>query len=288
MKKFSFIIALLAALVGFTSCSEDRDPVYKAPTTFVLNVPEMQNQYIELTEGNVLELTCSQPDYGYSAICVYSAEVSLTEDFAEYKELAAAEESQCHIQLKQEDIATAICQLHGVTDEESYVDRPAETVYFRAVCKIKQVENSTIKSNVVAYNRVKAYFAIPQPGFIFLVGQPEGWAGPTAGNAAHYEPWKLKENADEIGSKVYHGTFTIDAGSAMFRFYTALTGWDADSYGSQADDSPLDFDFTDGQFSSRMVKGKGSFNFPNWTGGDMEITVDMSDMDNIQLTIKAL
>ena len=37
-----------------------------------------------------------------------------------------------------------------------------------------------------------------------------------------------------------------------------------------------------------MVKGKGAFNFPNWTGGDMEMTVDMSDMDNIQLTIKAL
>ncbi len=37
-----------------------------------------------------------------------------------------------------------------------------------------------------------------------------------------------------------------------------------------------------------MVKGKGSFNFPNWAGGDMEMTVDMNDMDNIQLTIKAL
>ena len=74
----------------------------------------------------------------------------------------------------------------------------------------------------------------------------------------------------------------------MFRFYTSLTSWDADSYGSQVGDNPLDFEFTDGQFSTRMVKGKGAFNFPNWTGGDMEMTVDMSDMDNIQLTIKAL
>ena len=74
----------------------------------------------------------------------------------------------------------------------------------------------------------------------------------------------------------------------MFRFYTALTGWDADSYGSQVDDNALDFEFTDGQFSSRIVKGKGSFNFPNWAGGDMEMTVNMSDVENMQITIKAL
>ena len=37
----------------------------------------------------------------------------------------------------------------------------------------------------------------------------------------------------------------------------------------------------------KLVAGKGSLNFPGWTGGKMNITVDMSDMTNVTITIKA-
>ena len=82
MKKIALYMAAVGAVLGMASCSQDRDPVLQTPTEFVLNVPAMQNQYIELQEGDVLELVCSQPNYGYSAVANYSAEVSLTEDFA--------------------------------------------------------------------------------------------------------------------------------------------------------------------------------------------------------------
>lgn len=285
MKKLSIILAMAAVALGFSSCSQDRDPVLQKPTTFVLNTPAMADQYINLTPGQMLELTASQPDYGYSAVASYSAEMSLTEDFADYRELAPKSEHMAAMLIKQEDVATALCELNGFDSEENYKDMGMQKVYFRAVCEISGVADTRIVSNVVAYNNVKGYFAIPTPGFIYLVGQPEGWAGPNEGNAAHYADWRLFEPANAIGSKVYTGVFNIPAGQAMFRFYTELTGWDADSYGSQVDDNPIDFEFVDGSFTTTIVKGKGSFNFPDWAGGEMTITVDMSNSAEMILTI---
>lgn len=283
---------MACVLLGAASCSQDRDPVLQTPTQFVLNEPAMQDQYIALTEGNTLELVASQPDYGYSAVAKYSAQMSLTEDFAKYYDLEPTVGGQARMTFKQENVAVGICELSGVTDEESF-DRifpdgmKPEKVYFRAVCELEGVENTRIVSNVVSYNQLVGYFAVPVPGYIYLVGNPEGWAGPTESNAAHYADWRLFEPAEAIGSHIYSGTFEIPE-APVFRFYTALTGWDADSYGTQVDDNPVEFpEFTSGSFTSPVVKGKGSFSFPGWPGGQMTITVDMSDMNNITVTCSA-
>lgn len=285
--------AACAALV-MASCSLDRDPVLQTPTTFVLNEPAMQDQYIELQEGNTLELVASQPDYGYSAVADYLAEMSLTEDFAESIALEPTDNHQARMVLDQNDIALGICELSGVTDEDTFNEKFPDgmkpmKVYFRAKCSLDGVEGSEITSNVVSYNQLLGYFAVPQPGYIYFVGEAEGWTTPSESNAEHFKAWRLFEPADAIGSKVYTNTFEIPAGEgAMFRFYTKLTGWDSDSYGSQVDDNPVEYpDFTDGSFESPVVKGKGSFSFPNWPGGKMTITVDMSDMKNILLTCTA-
>ena len=273
----------MLAVVGLTGCSEDTDPQYHNPTKFELNTPALQDQYYELTEGGQFHLYCSQPDYGYSAIAQYSVEVSRTEDFATFKTLVNKTPTKADMVYDDADLAVSLCELDGLTKDDAdkadeYNARPASRVYFRAVCELSGVEGSRIVSNVVYLDKVKGYFAVPVPGFIYLVGQPEGWAGPTAGNAAHYEPWKLKEADNAIGSKIYSGVFDIPAGQAMFRFYTALTGWDADSYGSQADDSPIDVAFADGVYEGPIVKGKGSFNFPDWAGGQMTIVVNLKEM----------
>ena len=36
-----------------------------------------------------------------------------------------------------------------------------------------------------------------------------------------------------------------------------------------------------------MVKGKGSYKFPDWPGGNMAIKVDMSDPNNMTVTCTA-
>lgn len=275
----------LVALLATSSCKQNTAPEYEEATEFVLNRPAMAEQYYQLTPDGVFDLDWSQPNWGFAAAAQYTIQASLSEDFATS---VAAEApavfnlgdpvKSCKVTVKMEDLATAICTLKGYKTEDDYVDEPAGAVYLRVVGNVPQIFNSEVVSNVIKLDQVKTYCAIQSPGKIYLVGAPEGWKGPDAAAAAHYADWALYEADDAIGSKIYYGTFEIPAGNAMFRFYTALTGWDADSYGSQVDDNPLDFEFVDGEFATTLVKGKGSFNFPNWPGGKMSITVDMNDL----------
>ena len=82
----------------------------------------------------------------------------------------------------------------------------------------------------------------------------------------------------EIGSNVFVGTFDIPGGMLQFRFYTKLTGWDGgNSYGTQVDDAPIVCNFdADGKFTGPAVNGKGSWEFDDWAGGQLKMTVDMN------------
>ena len=281
MKKLALFFACAAALVGFTSCEDDKDPVYQQPTKFVLNTPALQDQYLELTEDGTFELSCSQPDYGYAAVVNYSAEVSLTEDFANCKEITSkGTGTTAKMTFSSADLALALCELHGFVDESTFQDIDAEKVYFRAVARLTGVESSEIRSNVVSLNKVKLYFAVPTPDYIWVIGSASafgGWTEPSEGNAAALAGARLFEPQNAIGSKVYSNTFDIPAGDVTFRLYVHLTGWDGgDSWGSQVDDNPINVELVDGTYTSPLVNGKGSFTFAGWQGGEMTITADFS------------
>ena len=280
-------MAAAAIALGVASCSEDRDPVYQVPTQFVLNTPAMEDQYIDLTEGNTLELVCSQPNYGYSAVTQYSAEMSLTEDFAESYELIPVNNTLARMTYKQEDIAVGLCELYGIDSEDTYNTKfpngmEYDKVYFRAVAQLEGVESSKITSNVVAYNHLKGYFAVASAGYIYLVGDPNGWdinAGPE---------WRLYETT--IGSHIYSGEFEVKAGSQYFRFYTQIGNWGNDGELPSIGSNPVDGDsneiiWEDGSFTQKAVPGKGSWYTPaDWQGGTITMIVDMSDESNITVT----
>lgn len=295
MKKTAIFFAMLAGVLAVSSCKQNTEPRMKPATEFKLNTPALATQYFNLEdEGSTISLDWSQPDWGFSAAGTYKVQMSLNAQFTATEQDGQTYDAYYDLpdtyqgfsaSIKSEDIAVGICSLRGIRTDAEYTDEPARPVYFRVVGSLAGVEGSEITSNVVEFTQIKGYCAVPSPGRVFLVGAPEGWKGPDAVNAEHYANWALMENVDAIGSKIYYGTFNIPAGSAMFRFYTALTGWDNDSYGSQPDDNPLDFAFTNGEFQSKVVKGKGSFNFPGWTeDGVMNMTLNMNDM---QLIIKA-
>ena len=292
MKKTSIFMALAAVALGFASCSQDRDPVYQMPTEFVLNTPSMEDQYIELSDNGTLELVASQPDYGYSAVANYSAEMSLTEDFAEFYSITPTDAHQSRMIYNQMDVALGMCDLLGITSEDDFNERypdgmPYMKVYFRAVCQLEGVESSRITSNTVAYNNLKGYLAVQTPGYIYLVGDPNGWninAGPE---------WRLYEPDNAIGSKVYTGVFHVNAGSQYFRFYTEIGNWGDDgqlpSIGSHAvDGDSSEIEWVDGSYTTMGVPGKGSWYTPaDWEGGDITMVVDLSDMNNITVTMYA-
>jgi hypothetical protein len=411
MKNLKLFIALAAAAMTFSACEDDKTPVYTEPTEFVLNTPALATQYYELASGGTIELTCSQPDYGYSAVTTYTVDVALEQPFTlsddgttNYVTIKAG--TSAAMSISADKVAEAICKLKGITDYASYPTEGLEAMplYIRAHASLSGVETSGIYSNTIVLQHVVCYNPFQQGGrqiyligapqgwninsdactlnetgvgtniyegafdisageqyfrfyttlgdwgsdgelpsigshpndgdssevtitsqkteysavagkgswytsssweggfitftvdlndmdnikvtmqagnhattglkFIYLVGAPEGWNGPTEANAEHYASWKLY---DWNGNGVYSNTFAIESGKAMFRFYTALGGWDENSLGAQAEDNPVEGEFTNNAFSGSYVEGKGSWSFPNWPGGNMTLTVDTNN-----------
>ena len=89
-------LLLMGGLYLFTACEDDRDsnPIIQHPDSFVLNDPSYMNTTVDLQTSSTLALTYSQPDYGYTAVATYQAQVSLTGDFTvSADEADAAEEA---------------------------------------------------------------------------------------------------------------------------------------------------------------------------------------------------
>jgi len=183
MKKSIIFASLLAGVLMFSSCESDRDdnPVLNEPTTFTLNVPAYVNTVYDLENSTSLELTCSQPDYGYTAATTYTVEVSLTQDFASFETLASTY-TTAKMNVAADEIAVAATNLKvaaGATDAEF----PLETaLHFRLKASVgtDQFGNElgTIYSNVITLPNVKLHFALPPvlvPENIYIIGDHNGW-----------------------------------------------------------------------------------------------------------------
>lgn len=315
--KIYALAAIATVTVGMASCSDVTDPVFKAPdaeaaANFTLLTPPLQDQYFQLSPNGTFELTLSgQPDYGFSAITQYRVDVSFSENFTEdnYRTLTpTGTGTLSRMTLKEEDLAIAMNELAGVTSEDDYTDRGIEKVYFRGVAFINGIEESYIEtSNIVSLNRVQAYYVLRLPAYLFCIGNYlTDWIGPDEANAEALIPYRVSEKEDEIGSNVFYATIDFQTNAPIFRFYTSLSGWDkpADfsgagktglnaffslgASGGEDNDNPVKFDGKDDH--PNVVAGstliwplaetKDSFSFPNYTGGIVNMVIDLTDTEN--------
>lgn len=281
INKISLYLTVFALMLGFASCSDDNTPAYHEPTgTMVLNTPPFAAQTYVLQPDGMMTFTVEQqPDYGFLASVNYGLEVSL--DKTNVQEVVPEVLTSQEIQVKESLISIALCTLNGIESSDDWNAKPEaqqpQPLYVRATCMIPGVESSLVKSEWITLSKVQPYFAVKEPGFIYLVGTPNGWPGPDEGHAADLAGWRLFESKTAIGSNIYTAVFDMPA-APIFRFYTQLSGWDGgDSMGSQENDSAIDYTLTDGQFQGKLVKGKGSFSFPEFAGGEMTIVVDLND-----------
>lgn len=251
---------MFAMVLGFTQCKQEEDPQYHAPTTFKVNTPALQNQEFktssEMTDPSTFNLFCSQPDYGFSAICNYSALVSLDPNCPEDSaiELENTTPTQAAMSIKTFELGVAVNKLLGIGNLADYEANDAVkspmAVYFRAVCEIPGIEGSRIVSqNVVSYNKVLIGYAEKMPAWIFICGDVTdlgnnvtgSFIAPSASNFDLYKAYlALYEPDDMIGQKLFVGTFNLtkvcdDPASAgpdqcaQFRFFTELLGWSTDA-----------------------------------------------------------
>ena len=298
MKKFAYILAGVAAVFGLSSCEDDKEPVYTPPTAdteFILNEPALANELFTLTPETTLELTCSQPDYGYSAITQYGVQVSLTEDFADFREVQPeGTGTTARMFVKGSNVAVALCELHGWASKDEYVDPGTEKVYFRVTAELKGIEGSRMVSNVVSYNKVQGYYAVLEPGRLFVVGafggNPGGINWSVDASVQDYIAARQVLNETGAGSGVYLGVVPFPAGETYFRFYTGLGDWGNDGELPSIGANPEDNNCTQVTVTAEpnqvpAVAGKGSwYTQSDFAGGDVTLIFDMNAM---QLTLIA-
>lgn len=292
MKKVIYLMAGMALAAASTGCVDTEKPVYTEPTKFIVNNPPLQDELLE-TSGDMettatFSLVCSQPDYGFAAQADYGAQVSLSDNFtdevkdedgnvttpATYVTLKNKEVHNASMTFSTFDLACAMCTLLGIDSEDAwdaYIADGGKTtgfkLYFRATAQLAGVASSFIASNnVVSYNDVTLNYAVRQKGFIWILGQLNGWREPAASEAPYYNDWKLFE--PEVGCNIYAGTFTQPAGAAGFRFTTALNGWQDGSVmvGYQANDGDKDIDaeMSDGTNVGSRYTGDAVYGKGNW------------------------
>lgn len=201
MKKLSILFAAMVAGLGFSSCNEtwDDNPVLGVhegdPVVDFLNVPEMANMAVDITEengSNYFHLTCSQPeDYGYAASVGYQVEVSLDEKF----ESPAVEGCPASILLTtvfkdcaqinptRRAVAEAMCKMLNI-QEPAQVPTDYYPLYMRLRANVLNDKGAVIPetaftSNVVCFKAVSCqYLAIVVPGLstgIYVRGNMNGW-----------------------------------------------------------------------------------------------------------------
>lgn len=190
MNKYIVSLMAVAAVTVMSSCSDDPQPRYQPAATFQLNTPAFATQYYELSPEGTLQLTCSQPDYGFSAPTKYVVGVSLTGDFTDlpedapkgtvpnYVELVPTF-GACVMEVPEKDIAAAICELRGILKEADYTDIGFQPLYVRCTASVERIEGSASVSNVIKLDNVKGYFAASGPAgpeFIYVPGGGNGWS----------------------------------------------------------------------------------------------------------------
>lgn len=188
MNKILISLAAAALALGFSGCKEtwEENPVFVGHegtiTANFLNEPQFKTQPIMLTEATksgTLHFTCSQPDFGYAAVASYQVQVSLDENFENYREIKQIFYNAAEINPLNKDVASAIEVLAGVEDE-SDLPLDYQKVYFRLRAYIEQSpENSQYLSNVVSFDAIGADFyavwKVGEPSGIYIRGGLNNW-----------------------------------------------------------------------------------------------------------------
>lgn len=327
MKKFIYLLAGVTLSAAFTSCEDAKEPQYHTPdaASFTINTPALQDQFLATTNDmdnkETFDLFTSQPDYGFSAVCEYGVQMSLSSTFtdatdtqdANYITLSNQSASQSAMSFRTYDLAVAMTKLLGITDDDSYqayVDGGGAMVmpvYFRATCRIPGVTGSEIvSSNVTSYNKVQFSYAIPKAGFIYICGHVtdpvsgtiQAFQEPSSGNAEYFNDFKLVEPV--IGCKLYAGYYILRAAAgpadntdnnSQWRFFTELNGW-GDTKVQIASNTP-DFYvepitdlFVDGLYQGSAVYGQGNWGYWAEEETPMTFVVSLQDKDHPKVWYK--
>ena len=167
-----------------TACSDDNDsnPSIQTPTEFKLNTPALVNTPIDLANSSKIMLTCSQPNYGYTASVQYTVQVATDENMTDAVELSETSNS-AKVAIDAASLASTLTNIYvqkGKTEADFPMDVKA---YFRLKANIvtsngNVVEGTEILSNVVSLNNIHLLFSLPAvnlPKNVYVTGSFCDW-----------------------------------------------------------------------------------------------------------------
>ena len=177
-------LLVVMSLFLMTACSDDNDsnPTIQSPTEFKLNTPALQNTPIDLANSSKIMLTCSQPNYSYTASVQYTVQVATDENMTDAVELSETSTS-AKVAISADLLASALTNIYvekGKTEADFPMDVKA---YFRLKANIvtsngNVVEGTEILSNVVSLNNIHLLFSLPPvnlPSHVYAVGSFCDW-----------------------------------------------------------------------------------------------------------------
>ncbi len=268
MRKLYISAALLLGVFAFSSCEDqDTTPVMQEPTEFVLNTPAYVNGTYDLEHSTTLELTCSQPDYGFTAATSYAVEVSLTNVFdGKESVVLGTTYSTARMNVDVAELAAALTSLATAADPDlTEEDFPMVTeVYVRLVAKLTNSGKGEIASNVIILPNVRMHYALPAvnlPEELYLIGQCNGWDW---GAAYAFVP--AYDNPNTADKKMFWRLAYLPAeGGLKLNFNKAWDGNEVGFAGVKCVDN-----------ASAGVKASDDGNIVVTTGGWYLVVVDMT------------
>ena len=178
MKKIIISLCLFAGIWGLTSCKEDDKTILQDPTTFVLNTPPYAENYLfDLEKSTAIELTCSQPDYGYTAVTTYQVQVSLDQSFpTDGFETLATTYTTAKMDVNASQVAVAATNLNLQAGKEEADFPIIGSLYLRLVASVAGGMNP-IASNAIELPKCRIHFALPPvvlPESMYIIGSGVG------------------------------------------------------------------------------------------------------------------
>lgn len=296
----------MALGLGLTACNElHNDLRLDPPTNYTLETPEGAGQLMVFgSESNVknqLQVVTYNP-YNITTVVDFQLQVAKSvDDFKTWDNLLAQSIGNGNAEtdfvdseglpyatfvsgtytspsftVPGEDFCDAINAVYGFETQEEASAEPVQVAY-RAYAWVPNVEYSFIFSNPVTLSQVQSYLPIRGARKIYVIGKCQGWD-------INSEAMFVSET--DPGSNIYTGSINVAAGEFMFRFYTALGDWETNSLGSQEEDNPIDIEVSDNMYSGPVVSGKGSWSYPDWEGGSVDIELNLND-NTVEFTLKA-
>lgn len=184
MKKLNIFILLLSGSLLWTGCGDDRDnnPVFQEPTEFNLNTPVQASDVYDLKNLSTIELTCSQPNYGYVASTAYKVQLSLENTFKDADEATGTKANYAtlstayplpDLKVDAVEFAMALLDLWKVSNGDAELPETPMPVYIRLNAALSNNGMGQISSNVIELSKVLGYNVEPPvslPAQLFLVG----------------------------------------------------------------------------------------------------------------------